>query len=1515
MVKPPEGGGLFLTGWFLTLCCIGVGGQPSSEYGCPTQERILPCRCSTRDMEIQIWCSHSELPKVLEGLKAVSHYLDRPVDELILENNNLPSLPGRVFATLRVLRLMLRNNRLERVSPGWLEGLHDSLLELFVVEPDLRSLPVDSLEDLQGLEAVTLQSRVMKKLPKFSGLAKLRYLQINSPALLELASRNFRDLPGLEQLHVFGSSRLIRLEAGLFRGLPRLELVNITDCGIHWVHPRAMIDLPELKEISLVGNSIVDAAMIGRACTDLPSLSAIRLDRNRINRLGEGAFVDLPVLSRLYLSRNQITEVFAGAFQRMPALKTVDLNHNLIHRVHPEFFPRRPGNVLEEIWLISNDLSHVTELRSIMEALPRLKFLDVSHNQIEEIPFGALRGHPTLERLHLDHNRVAFLQRETFTAMPALRELRLKNNSLSNLLEAPFWDLPALKGLDLSENYFRHVEPRLLANLPSLRRLDISGNAIGLIEPESFLGTPVLEHINVSGNALSVLHPLTFHHLNNLYELDVGWNRMLEIVPGLPRNIEHLHMPMNRIVVLPAVSSQDLALPVLRSLDLSANGIERVSPGSLTDLSSLKKLIIGYNSLRILEDGVFDGLSRLEQLDLRYNRLVTLHGRSFRPLRSLMDLSLRGNRLEVLRPDIFQENVRLQRLDLSRNNLAQIPHVTFANTRDLRELYASHNTLTELPGSLHGLTALQVLDLSFNKLNILSPETLSSLSALLELKLVRNRIRELREGAFDGLPRLSLIDLENNDLRIIERNAVRALPELQALRLGKNRLQMIPSGAFTELPLLQSAELQENRIQEIASNAFINVPHLLFLNLSYNHLPALDYVGLESLRSLEVLDLSNNRLARVSSNSLASMEWLVELKMDNNRICAIQGSPFDEMPRLRVLSLRSNRMASVSEAAFKRLRSNIAVLDIDGNPLSCSCGMLWLRGWLQQASSEGPRCADGSLFKEIRLSRQDCQRERQIDPIHPGCEAEFIDSAPYPVSSSIFGATEIVPLRMHIKESSTRKPPNNPDSEYFYEYTDYQETKNDTSNGTSVESSVTVPTDTVNVLHTQEKVQTRANSTVPVKKNTLMPPSPSSSGFTFFGVPLPSLNFNLWGNTGRKSERKNSSDRPGRGRYRTFPPTEPEIHRGGFVPLPRGQSGFVPIVDPRLTYQRQVKNETTSKQNTSIALEEKKRWRSGNGTVVKIERSQVRTNRPKTGIKEREELSTMATNVPDPRGQSSNRSKSSGNSTKSSDSSTAADESGQEANETSVATRIHDDEVNRTPSKVEENPRTEVASRIVWTTPRTILEATRGRSVKETTMETLKGEKNTFWNSKGMEFQETSTSTATNVRNEPSDDSRVTVTEQSTFRSALSENRQNNTSASQFPRETEASALSAFLVPGGQVPSSVSVSNLRPLGRSTITKVPSPHLGLSSEPEKQKSVAEAVQRNVENVEGQILDKEESSDENAEVIEDSSFNWYFQHYNDTNLEPYVGIAYSAGEKTSTCRWTLLGQICLIFYTFV
>ncbi|XP_011310139.1 chaoptin [Fopius arisanus] len=1519
MDKTPKG----LFGVFLAclLILIGVTGA-QEDYGCPEQEKIAPCRCSTRDMEYQIWCSHSELPKVLEGISAVSRYISRPIDELILENNNLPSLPGKVFTSLRVLRLMLRHNHLERVSSGWLEGLHDSLLELFLVEPDLRSLPIDSLDNLQGLEAITLQSRSIKRLPRFSGLMKLRYLQINSRALIELSPPNFRHLPNLEQLHVFGSPKLVRLEAGLFRSLPKLSLINITDSGVTWIHPRAFVDLAKLNEISLVGNNLPEASILGRAVVDIPLLSTIRLDANRISHLQEKSFTDLPFLSRLSLSKNSIVEISAGAFQRLPQLRVLDLNHNLINRIHPEFFIQRTGSGLEELSIINNHLSHADELRSILGALPRLKILDASHNQFQEIPFGALRGHPTLERLHLDDNRLTFLERETFSAMPALRELRLKNNSLTNMLEAPFWNLPGLKGLDLSDNYFKRVEPILLANIPNLRRLDLSGNGITVVEPDSFINIPSLEHLNLSRNAISGVHSMTMGHLTALYELDIGWNRLLEVIPGLPKNIEHLHLAMNRIIMLPTIESQDLALPALRTADFSANGIDRILPATLSELPNLRTLHLGYNSLRILEDGTFDGLARLEQLDLRYNRLMSLHGRSFKPLRSLTDLNLRGNRLEMIRADIFADNFQLQRVDLARNNLAQIPHSAFSSTRDLRELYASHNTLTQLPGSLHGLAALEVLDLSFNNLNILSPATLSSLTSLLELRLVRNKIKELREGAFSRLPRLSFIDLESNDLRIIERNAVRNLPELQAIRLGKNRIQMIPSGAFTDLPLLQTAELQENRIREIANNAFINVPHILFLNLSYNLLPSLEHAGLASLRSLEVLDVSKNRLTGVTMDSLATLEWLVELKMDQNRICGIQGLPFDNMSRLRVLSMRKNRMTSVPENAFKRLRSNIAVLDIDENPLACSCGMIWLRGWLQQGSSEGPRCADGTLFREMRLTRQDCISRKYVESVHPGCEAEII----YQTTGSSFFGENASTSWMNFQNAS--KFANTPEDYMYDDYPDYKfDNMSDQTTSKDSTKSSTMSPNTLNAnIQTGTVAFSRPSSTstlnsqmqVPSKKKTpMIPPSPSSSGFTFFGVPLPNLNFNLWGNSSKKSQRKEES-RPSRGRYRTFPPSEPDIQKGGFHPLPRPQSGFIPITDPKFTVEnlklKDMTNVTIQTVNRTAIVTRvfnppgrKKTFNpsqlssllsSSSPPSLSSSRSHLLSHAETTTLKTtRDSPSTTST----PNGIKIFTSTTPINFTIPPDLQIPSDSSNKSI---SISTQAYNGEhldVNSEASTFVEGNSANLPSQIVWTT----------RTVNDTLKSTTTTESIYHISDKNNLFEPKDHTSLINPEETtpmgPEDQVIYVTTEhynEDKIRNIVNGRErfygQNN-------KEMEASALSAFLVPGGQVELTPQIY-ARTLGRSTIEKVTLPHLENQSQSNKYKSNEPYVKADLEVNEGEL---EETRDSNGS---DDPFNWYFQNYNDTNLEPFVGVAYS-GNNTSNSDNLFISMILVVGGLFI
>lgn len=227
---------------------------------------------------------------------------------------------------------------------------------------------------------------------------------------------------------------------------------------------------------------------------------------------------------------------------------------------------------------------------------------------------------------------------------------------------------------------------------------------------------------------------------------------------------------------------------------------------------------------------------------------------------------------------------------------------------------------------------------------------------------------------------------------------------------------------------------------------------------------------------------------------------------------------------------------------------------------------------------------------------------------------------------------------MNLKDFSTQKPSVSQDSDYLYQYIDYQDmNESDTSTLLpSVSTTISAPTQTVKIIHPSQKPQVQKNTTSSIKKNPV-PPSPSSSGFTFFGLPigLPNLNFNLWGHSARKAERKesssessSSSDRPGRGRYRSFPPTEPEIHRGGFVPLPRSQSGFVPIADPRLTYEKHAKHENTSRSlnvsNTSVQERSVLR-KSGNSTVTKVEKIVPRTGKPRISFREKEDLPTTST--------------------------------------------------------------------------------------------------------------------------------------------------------------------------------------------------------------------------------------------------------------------------------------------------
>ncbi|KAL1490941.1 hypothetical protein ABEB36_011610 [Hypothenemus hampei] len=1120
-----------------------------AQKSCPSPKSILPCRCFLRGDEYQIWCTHSDLPSVLEGLKNAAKSIKDPVDEVILENNYLPAFPGRAFGSLKMLRLMLRHNGLERVSNDWLAGLEDTLMELFLVEPKLRTLPEDSLINQVALQAVTIQTHLMKRLPMFSGLPKLKHLQLESNALLELSPRNFKDNPNLEKLYLGQCPRLVEIQTGVFRDLPKLKLLNISNCGVNHLHHRSLMGLPALQELILERNRMSDANMIGRAVRELPKLILLSLDDNFIDQLGEGAFVDLPHLRTLHLSNNRITELHHGAFHRVPRLRKLHLNGNLLRRVHPESFLQQSGSGLQELFLIGNDIGHVADLRAILDALPRLTYLDMSFNRLEAIPYGALRGHATLEYFNLDHNRLHLIDRGAFVAMPALRELRLRNNSLSDT-ETPWWELPNLKGLDLSENYFRKISANFLENLPALRKVNLARNQLNFIDPNVFTLSPALEHINISWNNLATVHPATFRPLMGLYELDMSHNGLMEFVPGLPRVVEYLHLKNNEITALPTAPSPDLDLPALRMLDLSGNRIEIIDKNGLSTMPQIKRLFLNGNNLKRLEDGCLSGLEKLEILDVAANGLIHFGTKTLQEQKELRELSLGDNRLEYLHPEVFHSCAHLKRLNLSSNTLAELLPGTLDSNQDLQSLDLSNNRLVKVhPGNFQKLQNLRYLDLTRNRLNSLNPDVLGQLPALRTLKLSRNFIKELKEDAFSNLRHLSSLDLEENELEVMEPAAINHMPILRRVNLSRNKLQTLPDGAFLDLPALQIMELQENALKLIEPEAFEGLPQLLMLNLSYNQLEALDRAGLDGARSLELLDISHNLIRNLASSSLENLEWLVELRLDDNKICGVKGSGFNNMPRLRVITLRNNKMMSFPEKAIERIRTNLAVLDIEGNPLACACNMAWMHGWLQETNLKGPKCQNGRLLSEMNDLRENCgEQERQVDLVAPGCESELLD-APEGVGK---------PPWMQVKAVNATEnrlmPPSPEQSEYFFDdFIDLNETKGFL---TTPRSSDIVPGDTPTIYAAPKG---RPPQDIPKG----IPDSPSSSGFTFFGIPLPQLAlFNNAINL-RKEDATTVPSADDRAAIvnnpKPGPPDPPLIETGGFTPLLPGTGGFKPI--------------------------------------------------------------------------------------------------------------------------------------------------------------------------------------------------------------------------------------------------------------------------------------------------------------------------------------------------------------------
>lgn len=246
------------------------------------------------------------------------------------------------------------------------------------------------------------------------------------------------------------------------------------------------------------------------------------------------------------------------------------------------------------------------------------------------------------------------------------------------------------------------------------------------------------------------------------------------------------------------------------------------------------------------------------------------------------------------------------------------------------------------------------------------------------------------------------------------------------------------------------------------------------------------------------------------------------------------------MPRLRILTMRNNRVTSLPESTFRNLRSNIAVLDLDGNPLECTCNMMWYRSWLQESDAQtpGPRCGNGKMLRELPLSRSDCEVFERNNQLNMPLTNEHGDLfARQAMDSSPCEGEPFEELK------SGLPPPE--ESEYFDQFVDYPSTNDTAEPGTHQEP----PSPEKSSLSpfSDHRDQPSMNSGKNFNhSNTLLnlnqpprPHHPQEQPFSIFGIPIPSFG-QLFGQGGRHGNGRATSSR-GRGRVQLYRNDDPEL--------------------------------------------------------------------------------------------------------------------------------------------------------------------------------------------------------------------------------------------------------------------------------------------------------------------------------------------------------------------------------------
>ena len=328
----------------------------------------------------------------------------------------------------------------------------------------------------------------------------------------------------------------------------------------------------------------------------------------------------------------------------------------------------------------------------------------------------------------------------------------------------------------------------------------------------------------------------------------------------------------------------------MKTLDCSQRRLS-VVPARMPQ--SARRVYLEDNNIGQVDLQEFTGSQRVSQLVLDRNRLTAVETATFCMMTSLQELSLSANMIKSFHVSSGAECVcvALRQLDLSLNVLSAVPVnlSSFAPRLQVLDLSCNEITHATLDSSFTQFTSLRQLDLSRNRIHLLSATDLEPLRhvSLDVLNLAETELAVIEHSALSPLSAsLKYLSLTGNPLR--PDNLARALAGYASTsdNLTEHNTSELSAtrGSETVLPLTRLS-IGEMTVGNLTQDMLAPFHHLLVLDVAFSDLEWVDPELFNHLTCLETLHLEASRLTAVEN--LSTMKNLRRIHLQRNQLTQI----------------------------------------------------------------------------------------------------------------------------------------------------------------------------------------------------------------------------------------------------------------------------------------------------------------------------------------------------------------------------------------------------------------------------------------------------------------------------------------------------------------------------------------------------------------------------------------------------------------------------------------------------